>query len=211
MMTKIFNFKFLIFNFRTKQTGFTLIELLASIIVLVAVGVVISGIISSTLRGANKTNTIENIRQNGNSVLNQMSKDIAYALPFDRKNTGLSTNGTTYATSCPFSSNPTPTPVITQYSYISVESTSNIVTQYNCSGLTLKKKVGAAVLTELIDSQSFSLTECKIQCIQSKSTDTPIIKISFKIGAPTQNKLPENSISTPILFETSIVMKNYGK
>jgi len=192
------------------NAGFTLIELLASIIVLVAVGVIISGTISSTLRGANKTNTIENIRQNGNYVLNQMSKDIAYALPFDKKNTGLSTDGTTYVTSCPFSLNPTPTPVITPYSYIAVESTSNIVTKYNCSGSTLKKKVGAAALTDLIDSALFSLTLCTIQCIQSKSTDTPIIKISFQIGPKIQNNLPENS-RLPVLFETSVTMKNYGK
>ena len=54
MITKIFNLK-------SQQKGFTLVELLASIIVLVAVGSVIAGIISSTLRGTNKTNTIERV------------------------------------------------------------------------------------------------------------------------------------------------------
>lgn len=186
--------------------GFTLVELLASIIVLIAVGSVISGIIASILRGSNKTNTIENIRQSGNYVLSQMSKDIEYALPFDGKNTGLSNvaSPTLYDTNCAASLSPTPTP-ITQYNYIAIESANNTITKYNCSGSVLKKNG-----TDLIDSTSVSLTDCLMQCIQSRSTDIPVIKISFKIGPINQNKLVENS-TPPILFETSVTMKNYQR
>jgi len=193
-----------------KSKGFTLVELLASVVVLVAVGSVIAGIISSSLRGANKTNTIENIRQNGNYALNQMSKDIKYAQPFDGKNTGLSNNdGVTYDTSCIFSLNPTPTPS-TPYSVITVKSANNIVTKYNCSGSTTLDSILTANEAPLIDTNSVSLISCSLSCIQNKPTDIPIIKVSFSIGPKTANGLVENS-NPPIVFETSVVMRNYKK
>ena len=68
-----------IINLKQNKKGFTLIELLASIAVIVVIGSVIAGIIKSSLRGSNKTNTIEAIRQNGNYALSQISKNIEYA------------------------------------------------------------------------------------------------------------------------------------
>ena len=187
------------------ERGFTLIELLASIIVLVAVGSVITGIITSSLRGTNKTNTIENLRQNGNYALNQISKDTTYTQPFDGTNTGFSNdNGVTYVTSCPFSSSQPPAPVTTTYSSVTVQSVSGIVTKYNCSGSVL-----TANGTDLVDTGSISLTNCSITCTQTKTTDTPIIKIGFTLGPKNQNGLAENSSS--ITFGTSVIMRNYQK
>ncbi len=208
------NLKSQIANLKSNE-GFTLVELLASVIVLVAVGSVIAGIITSSLRGSNKTNTIENIRQNGNYALNQISKDIEYALPFDGKNTGLSIdNGTTYATSCPFSAlSPTPTPAATAYNVITVESASNKVTKYNCYGSTPLDSVLKANGTSLIDTTpatSISLISCSFTCIQTQATDIPIIKINFAIGPKILNGLVENS-SPPVTFETSVTIRNYTK
>lgn len=187
--------------------GFTLVELLASVIVLVAVGSVIAGIISSSLRGANKTNTIENIRQNGNYVLNQMSKDIEYARTFDGESTGLSNDdGATYATSCPFSLSPTPTQVATTYSLITVESVNSRTIRYKC---TSTPPVLSANETSLIDAASVSLRNCVFSCSQTRATDVPIIKIKFELGQENLNSLAENSGS--IIFETSVTMKNYKR
>lgn len=203
----ITNSKLKMQNAKFNSAGFTLIELLASVIVLVAVGSVIAGIISSSLRGTNKTNTIENIRQNGNYALSQISKDIEYALPFDGKNTGLSNDGITYTTSCPFSLSPTPTPEATTYSFITVESVSNRVTRYNC---TSTPSVLSANGTSLIDVDSVSLINCSFTCIRSKATDIPIIKINFSIGPKNSNDLVENS-NPPIVFETSVTIRNYNR
>ena len=187
--------------------GFTLIELLASIIVLIVVGSVITGIISSSLRGSNKANTIENIRQNGNYTLNQMSKDIEYALPFDGKNTGFSNSSTptAYDTSCLFALGPTPTP-ITPYTFITVESASNKITQYNCASSPPVLTAGGIPLTD----STVSLLSCSFNCIQDKATDAPRIKIRFSIGPKNSNGLMEN-ITTPIVFETSVTLRNYKK
>src|SRR3989344_7547432 len=132
----ISNFKFLISNLRRSQKGFTLVELLSSIIVLVAVGSIISGIITASLRGTNKTTTIENIRQNGNYALAQMSKNIEYAQVFN----GLSANGIDYVTSCPIlaaPTPPTPAPNTTVYKFIKITPPNGSPTIYNCTGSTL--------------------------------------------------------------------------
>lgn len=193
-----------IFNF---QKGFTLVELLASVIVLVAVGSVIAGTIASSLRGASKTNTIENIRQNGNYALNQISKNIEYTLPFDGKNTGLSNDGIVYATNCPYSLGPTPAPLATSYSIIAVESADNVVTRYKCTSS--PAELSANGTTSLVDLTSVSLKSCSFSCIQNKAIDIPVIKIKFEIGPENSNGLAENSGS--IIFETSVTIRNYKK
>jgi type II secretory pathway pseudopilin PulG len=202
MITKIFNFQFSIFNSERSQKGFTLVELLASVIVLVAIGSIIAGIITTSLRGTNKANTIENIRQNGNYALNQISKDIEYAQPFDGKNTGLGNldndGNIIYTTSCPFSSSPT------SYSLISVESTNNKRIQYKCTSSELSAN---GVL--LIDANSVSLNSCSFSCIKNQITDIPIVKIKFELSSGNSNGLAENSGS--ITFETSVTMRNYKK
>ena len=187
------------------QKGFTLVELLASIIVLVAVGSVIAGIITSYLRGTNKTNVIENIRQSGNYTLAQMSKNIEYAQVFN----GLSTDGITYITSCPFSLAPTPAPVSTNYNFIKVTPLNSSSITYNCIPIPTPV-VFTANGTPLIDTNVVSLVSCSIACIQTKSTDVPIIKIRFTLGPKNLNNLVENS-NPPITFETSVTIRNFKK
>lgn len=183
------------------EKGFTLVELLASIIVLVAVGSVIAGIITSTLRGTNKTNTVENIRQNGNHAIAQVSENIEYAQVFN----GLSIDGGNYVRSCPFSLSPTPVPVATRYRSIKITSNNRSQIVYNCTSSIL-----SANRISLVDTNSVSLTECAIDCIQSRATDVPIIKVSFKLGPKNPNSLPENS-TAPVLFETSVTIRNYKR
>jgi len=187
-----------------ESKGFTLVELLASIIVLVAVGSVIAGIITSSLRGTNKTNVIENIRQNGNYTLAQMSKNIEYAQVFN----GFSTDGTSYVTSCPFSPAPTPAPVSTNYNFIKVTPLNSAPITYNCTSLPLP--IFTANGAPLIDANVVSLKSCSLSCIQTGSTDVPIIKIRFTLGPKNSNNLVENS-TPPILFETSVTIRNYKK
>lgn len=188
------------------EKGFTLVELLASIVVLVAVGSIIAGIITSSLRGANKTNVVENLRENGNYAISQISRTIEYAQTLN----GFSDNGTDYATSCPFSASltPTPAPAETPYRFVKVTSFNNNVTEYSCSAsmpVTITAN-GAS----LIDMSSITLTDCVIACVQTRATDIPIIKIGFKLGPKNPTGVVETS-SPPILFETSITIRNYKK
>lgn len=199
----ITNSKFKIQTLKFNSAGFTLVELLSSIIVLIAVGSVIAGIITASLRGANKTTTMENIRQNGNYTLNQMSKNIEYAQVFN----GLSYDGVTYVTSCPFSLAPTPTPVITTYNFIKITPLKSSPITYNC---TASPPTITANGIPLVDASAVSLLTCTLSCIQTGSTDVPIIKVGFSLGPKNASNLVENS-TPPILFETSVTMRNYKR
>ncbi len=183
--------------------GFTLVELLASIIVFVAVGSIVAGIVTSSLRGTNKTNVIENIRQSGNYTLAQVSKNIKYAQTFN----GLSADGVTYIMSCPFSASPTPAPVTTAYNFIKVTPLNRSPIVYNCAVSPLTFTANGA---SLIDTNTISLTECTIVCVQTKATDVPIVKVGFKLGPKNPSGLVESS-SPPILFETSVTIRNYKR
>ncbi len=61
------------------KKGFTLIEMLVVISVLSVVGVMILTIFTRTLRGGNKSQIIETIKQNGQSVLENMDKTVRNA------------------------------------------------------------------------------------------------------------------------------------
>lgn len=197
--------QFSIFNLR-QQKGFTLVELLASIIILVAVGSIVAGIITASLRGTNKTNLIENIRENGNYTISQIARTIEYAQVFN----GLSNDGIGYTTICPFSASPTPPPTPPpppQYKFIKVTPPNSDPIVYSCATpLTI-----TANDASLIDTSSIALTDCVIACAQSRATDIPIIKISFKLGPKTPTGIAENNSLSSILFETSVTIRNYKK
>jgi len=62
-----------------KKTGFTLIELLVVIGIMAVVGGVGSDLFISILKGANKANVINEVKQNGNHVLDVMERNIRNA------------------------------------------------------------------------------------------------------------------------------------
>lgn len=194
-------------NFKL-QGGYTLIEFLVVIVVLIVVGSIVVGVITFSLRGANKTNTIENIRQNGNYVISQMAKDIGYARSFD----GLSTDGITYVTSCP-ATQPSPTPTSTNYSYIKVTPFNSSSIIYSCSNVgglptvVYQKPPGLAV--SLIPS-SIQVSNCSFTCTVTSVTDLPIIKIRFILQPIVTSTLVEK-FAAPINFETSVSMRNYQR
>jgi len=197
------------------KNGFTLVELLASVIVLVAVGSVIAGVTAFSLRGANKTNTIENIRQNGNYALNQISKNIEFATVFN----GLSTDGSTYVTSCPYSS-PTPpalpVPFVSKYEYIKITPFNGNPIEYQCISpptmpATFTANGESIFNTDPNNANSVTLESCSIACTKTNATDVPIIGISFTLGPKISNgnEMAENNNNSSITFKTSVTMRNY--
>src|SRR5258708_2486765 len=103
------------------EFGYTLLELLAVMIVMAAIGLIVSTILVSTLRGSNKTNTINTVRENGNYTILQMSKMIEFAQSFG----GVSTDNITYSSTC---SSPS-----THYSFVKIMSFDNAQTIFSCN------------------------------------------------------------------------------
>ncbi len=190
--------------------GYTLIELLAVMVVMIATGTIITSILVTTLRGGNKGNTTNNVRQNGNYVITQMTKMIAYARSFD----GVSTDGTTYSPDCtvtiPPPPNPTPTPI--PYKYIKITSFDGGTTIFSCNGSTdippytiASQSALSSTGQSLIDS-SLRITSCVFYCSQDNISASPRIDIDFTITSGAASLFAESKSS--ISFQTSVTPRN---
>lgn len=191
--------KKLIVNFKLKiencQNGYTLVELLAVIIILVVVGTIITSILVSSLRGGNKSNTTNDVRQNGNYIISQMSKMIAYSKSFD----GVSVTGAkdSYIKDC--------TAVVvpaTAYKYIKITSFDGGTTVFSCNGGTIASN-GA----DLIDINTISVSSCNFYCSQANKISPVSINVTFILSKKNAGFFAENQTIIP--FDTTITPRNF--
>ncbi len=195
----ISNFKFKISN---SQRGFTLVELLAVAVVMVVVSVIVTATITSSLRGTTKTNTVNDVRQNGNYAISQVSKMIEYAKSFG----GISNDNVNFTPNCVNSTPPlTPTPTPSQYNYLKITGFDNGSTIFSCSQINNLNTI-ASNGASLIDSNLVSLDSCSFTCSQDRITDSPTIGITFFLSKRTTSSLFENNAS--VSFTTSVKMRN---
>ncbi len=206
MKKRIFNFprprqvkrggQFSIFN---SEKGYTLVELLAVMAIVVVVGVIVAGILISSLRGGSKSNVLDSVRQNGNDAITQMSKMIIYAQNFN----GVSTDGVFYKTNCtqaiPPSPSPTPAPIA--YQYIKITSFDSGQTIFSCNGSTIASN-GAS----LIDTSAVSLVLCSFTCTQTNFGQAPTIGINLTLSDNNPGNFAEKKASVP--FQTSVTIRN---
>jgi prepilin-type N-terminal cleavage/methylation domain-containing protein len=181
------------------QSGYTLIELLAVMIILVAVGTIITSILVSTLRSGDKSTTTNDIRQTGNYAIAQMSKMIAYAKSFD----GVSIDGTTFVDNCvpPSSQN---------YISVKISSFDGGQTTFRCTKDGIYGVLSSNSAT-LIDTGTIDATTCYFTCSQNNISTSPTIDINLTLQrkhASTFTLLPE--AQTVIDFQTSVTLRNNG-
>ena len=184
---------------KNSQSGYTLIELLAVIFILVAVGGIITAILVTSLRGGNRATTVNNVRQNGNNMIGQMSKMIAYARNFE----GVSTDGVNYFTDCTviIPPAPTPTPVPVSYKYIKITNFDGGTTVFSCSTNAIASN-GA----NLINTQDLSVTSCSFYCSQDSVSSSPIVNIKFTLTKANAGLFSENQTTIP--FDTTVILRN---
>lgn len=194
-----------IFN---SKKGFTLVELLVSVTVTVVALTIIVGILTSTLRGSNKTDVIDKVRENGNYAISQISRAIKFAKSFD----GASTSGSSPWTCQIMPPALTPTPTIEQYKSIRVTSFDGGVTTFSCNitGNTPPETI-ASNSDSLIDTTFVALptpipTLCFFTCRRERITDSPAIGINFTLVSKSTSGLFETRASIP--FTTSIKVRN---
>ena len=189
------------------KKGFTLIEFLTVTVVISSIGLVIVGILTSSLRGNNKTNIVNLVRINGNGAIVQMTKTIKYAKSFD----GVSLNGdpNSYTTNCVQNPVPTPTPTLApiKYSYVKITAFDQGQVIFSCTSDNKIASNGAL----LIDANAVSVVpgKCWFTCTQERATSYPIIGISFQLMQSATNVFAENTASVP--FETSVSFRNLVK
>lgn len=180
-------------KFLKKQSGFTLIELLIVMMVLVTVGIITASIIVSALRGSNKTNTINTVRQNGNYAISQISKMLEFSQGF----VGVSNDNVNYSTAC---SSPTAT-----YKYIKIVSFDNGTTVFSCN---VPSSTISSNSASLISPSDVALTSCSFTCSRNISVP-PTIGIDFMLTQKSSSNFFENKDS--VEFKTSVILRNLNK
>jgi prepilin-type N-terminal cleavage/methylation domain-containing protein len=188
----------MISKIKNNKSGFTLPEILASVAVLVVIGSIASGIITSVLRGAGKVNNTEDIRQIGNYALAQISRNIGYAGVFN----GLKTQATSYTTNCP-------SPATTSYDYIKVTLNDKSVMEYKCIS-TASPPIFTVNGVDVFDTvNSVDLKSCSLTCTRNNDSDVPMIKINFTLAPKNSSTDVEKSKS--ISFSSSVTIRNFEK
>lgn len=173
-----------------KSSGFTLVELLAVILVFVAISSMLMTILSTVLRGNNKTNSLNSVQTNGDYAISQMTKSIRNAStllnPFP----------------CGTVSSPTATPAV------KLAFPDGSVATFSC-----KDSSGNATISSnsaaLINTNAVKVSTCSFTCAQSSPSDYPIIGIDFSLSNKTSSSLTEqNASSSAVEFKTSVVIRN---
>ena len=188
------------FILRQGQRAFTLIEFLVVVGVVGTLGVMIMSIVTSSFRGANKTNILDAVRVSGNQALIQMSKTIGYAESFD----GVSMDNNYYTTDCLSPSvgplDPTPTPSL--YKYLKVGAGQDDVI-FACKNEAITSNDSPIIDTNvaIVDGD-----KCWFVCRQDRITANFIIDISFQLKQKSTSNFVENTVSIP--FQTSVAFKN---
>lgn len=188
------------------EEGFTLVELLAVMVVMVAVGIIVSSILVSSLRGTNKTSVINDIRQSGSYPVAQISKMIEFSKSFE--GVSLSPLPENYTTNCVPAADPPPpepTPTPTQYKYIKIALFDDSEVIFSCEGDPLSIASNGA---SLIDVDYVNVDSCYFTCSQNYITQPPVIGIHFLLSKKASTNFSEQSVSIP--FDTTVTVRNFG-
>ena len=170
------------FPFSNKSRGFTLIELLTVVTILGVIGTIVIAVITLTLRGTKKTDLLELGRQNGDTALSQIVKNIRYAQSLNDPTTCVPT---------------------TTVSSITVTSLSdNAQTTFACRNNTIASNSAA-----LIDTNSLTVSSCSFVCSQANAATPPTITIHYTLAPKNANSFVETNFTLP--FQTSVTMRNH--
>jgi len=192
-------------KFRSEK-GYTVIELLTVAGVMVIIGGVLTGIIVSTLRGTNKTQTSNAIAQNGNYALSVISNilvssDAIIAL---RDSSGVILDQDGDCTS-------QPNPIGNE---IDLRRIDGGITTLACDNQTIASE-SASMSVSLLDTtkvriDTSSLSTCYFKCIQEEDDpySAPSIEVGFVLTSQNQSGAIENTGTAD--FKTSVKLRNYA-
>ncbi len=166
------------------QKGYTLFELLTVIGILSVIGVIVLSIVFISLRGSQKSEALEIVRQNGDAALSQMVKTVRYAKRLDAP------------LAC--------TPSVSTSSITLTSLTDNGQTTLSCASSTLSSNSAT-----LLNTNAVAATSCSFTCAQGRPTDPPTITIQFSLSAKTTGNFSETTATIP--FQTSVTMRNFER
>lgn len=174
--------------FYRRREGFTLVELLAVVGILGIVGSILFGVLYTTLRGSNKSESLLVLQQNGQNVLSQMTKSIRFAKKIE------------VPTSC--YSGPAPTPVAT--TSVTLRNLDNGSTRFSCDNL--PTGTISSNSASLLDTSLVAVTSCSFTCTQNTLYDAPSITILFTLAKKTAGSVIPDDTTSP--FQATVSLRN---
>ena len=164
--------------------GFTLIELLTVIGILSIIGTIAVSVITISLQGSKKSDLLETARQNGDTSLSQMVRNIRYAASLNAP------------ASC--------VPSTTTSSITITSLTDYTQTTYSCAAGTISSN-GAS----MFDTSALKVSSCSFICRQPTVQDPPTITIQYILSPKQAGGFVETNFTLP--FQTSVTMRNVGQ
>ena len=159
-----------------------------------------AGILFSSLRATNKTNTITTVRQNGNYALSQITKMIKNAKSFE----GVRVSPTPPPAPAPeFNSSCSDTAAYNVLRITTFDSSLPEVIFICNTGNLLFNGVS------LVDTSAVKVDSCSFKCFQSSPSDFPTIEVDFNLSQAAANPVFEKKAS--IEFRTSVTMRNLNR
>lgn len=164
------------------QKGFTLLEILVVMSIVSVAGIIVAGILVSTLRGSSKVNIVSSVKQNGDYAVAQMARIIRSASSVNILPCG------------------NPSPAVQSITVTQIDTSQTI---FDCSGSTITSNG-----TSLLDTSSVQLvpSTCQLICSQQSTADVPVIQIKFSLMQKNSSNQPDQASTIP--FQTSVILRN---
>jgi type II secretory pathway pseudopilin PulG len=185
-------------SYLKSDLGYTLIELLTVIVVMVVVGLIIVTVLVSSLRGGNKAQVINEIRDSGNTAMTQMAKFIEFGKSF----IGAVDEQGNILIPCPSSP--------TSYKQLKIKGFNDQIATLSCNGTTISSTGGLLnpQAVDLIGDSSIKVKNdtCYFTCSQAYDGQPPTIGINFTLEKNANSSFFEQNHELD--FHTSVVMHN---
>lgn len=193
-----------IVRIQESSKGFTLVELLVGLLLILTIGTIVFSIFTATLRGTNKSSSLNALRHSGSTAMDQITRAIRNAKEFN----GVSLNGVdTFSEYCLVPDGQTEP---TQYKALMVTTFDDNTFVYRCP---LNQEQGIYEnFTPLIDTAEVVVNpqnSCYFTCLQSTTAGVPTIGIHFTLTPTGQTGTTDGD--SRLEFETRVSPRNFAR
>lgn len=188
---------------RLKSKGFTLVELLIVTSILGVLGLIIASTLTNVFRGQNKVNTISQIKQNGQTAMDQIERLVRFSEKVVCGGSGIFTDRIVVAKQGQYIRIQFIAPTTTANGYLFYDYPDQLSSIDPCT----QPQNNSTVLTNTDLTRGISVVSANFNKLSQPGFKDALI---FQFQANTSignNNLSENSLKDPIQFKTTIELR----